>query len=116
MPSLGEELKRLRALKGWSLRQVEERTKENVSNSYLSQLENGSVKEPSPNVLFELAKVYGVPYPALMELAGYVVPNAKNKGTSNGSIAFNALDLSPDEERMVLDFIQFQRQQKQKKQ
>lgn len=112
MPSLADELKRLRALKGWSLRQVEERTQESVSNSYLSQLESGSVKEPSPNVLYELAKVYGVSYPALMSLAGYVVPDAKKQGT--GSVAFSALNLSPDEERMVLDFIQFQRQQKKK--
>src|SRR6266404_3705085 len=89
MPSLGEELKRLRALKGWSLRQVEEKTKGKVSNSYLSQLESGLVKEPSPNVLYELAKVYDVPYTHLMRLAGYVVPRAAKNEAEHGSVAFN---------------------------
>lgn len=115
MPSLGEELKRLRALKGWSLRQVEEKTKGKVSNSYLSQLESGMVKEPSPNVLYELGKVYDVPYIDLMRLAGYVVPRAATNTSGGGSVAFNAMNLTPDEEEMVLDFIQFQRKQKRKR-
>ncbi len=116
MPSLGEELKRLRELKGWSLRQVEEKTNNKVSNSYLSQLESGAVKEPSPNVLYALAKVYGVSYPALMTLAGYVVPRpAGGNSTSRMSIAFSAMNLSSDEEQEVLDFVQFQRKQKRKR-
>jgi transcriptional regulator with XRE-family HTH domain len=117
MPTLGEELKRLRALKGWSLRQVEEKTDNKVSNSYLSQLESGAVREPSPNVLYALAKAYNVSYPALMTLAGYVVPRAGHgKPVGQGSsVAFNAINLSPEEEQVVLDFIQFRRQQKQKR-
>jgi transcriptional regulator with XRE-family HTH domain len=42
-----------------------------VSNAYLSQLEHGKIKRPSPNVLHSLAEVYAVPYEALMEKAGY---------------------------------------------
>src|SRR5260370_24796855 len=116
MPTLAEELKRLRALKGWSLRQVEEKTDGKISNSFLAQLESGAVKEPSPNMLYALAKAYSVSYPALMTLAGYVVPRAASgKSVGHGSIAFNAINLSPEEEQVVLDFIQFQRQQKQKR-
>src|SRR2546425_8783090 len=83
MPTLGDELARLRRLKGWTLRDVEEKTKKKVSNSYLYQLESGIVKEPSPNILYELARVYDVSYGKLMRLAGFMVPSSKAKGTSN---------------------------------
>src|SRR5260370_25007072 len=107
MPSLGEELKRLRELKGWSLRQVEEKTNNKVSNSYLSQLESGAVKEPSPNVLYALAKVYGVSYPALMTLAGYVVPRpAGGNRPSRISIAVSAMNPNSDQGPESVDFVQ----------
>lgn len=113
MPTLAEELRRLRELRDWSLRQVEERTDGKVSNSYLSQLESGIVKEPSPNVLYALAKAYGVPYSSFMSLAGYIVPRAHgNSRAGTHSVAFNAMNLSPKEEQDVLDFIQFRRKRK----
>lgn len=113
MRTLGAELSRLRKLKGWSLRDVEERTKKKVSNSFLYQLENDNVKEPSPNVLYALANVYDASYPDLMELAGFVVPDAK-KGESRheSSVAFNALQLTPSEEESVLDFVEFLRRKR----
>jgi transcriptional regulator with XRE-family HTH domain len=40
----------------------------------LSQLENGKIRKPSPNVLHGLANVYAVPYETLMEKAGYLLP------------------------------------------
>jgi transcriptional regulator with XRE-family HTH domain len=40
----------------------------------LSQLEKGGIQQPSPSVLHELAAVYAVPYEALMEKAGYLLP------------------------------------------
>jgi len=112
MPTLGEELARLRKLKGWTLREVEDRTNKGVSNSYLNQLENDNVKEPSPNVLFQLAKVYGASYPRLMKLAGYVVPAGSRAPGAQASVAFNALDLSEAEEKEVLDFVEFLRRKK----
>jgi len=110
MATLGGELIRLRKLKGWSLRDVEEKTKKRVSNSYLYQLENDSVKEPSPNILFALAKIYGASYADLMTLAGFVVP-ATGRGTTRHqrSVAFNAMDLTEAEEERVLDFVEFLR-------
>jgi transcriptional regulator with XRE-family HTH domain len=114
MPSLGEELTRLRKLKGYTLREVEQRTGKRVSNSYLYQLEAGEVKEPSPNILYEIAKVYQVPYKALMQLAGYIAP-VKNGDRSRGhaSVAFSVLqDLTDDERDQVLDYIEFLRRKK----
>ena len=74
---LGVLLADLRTAKGLSLREVEEATGNAVSNAYLSQLENGKIKKPSPNVLHSLAEVYVVPYEALMERAGYLLPSEK---------------------------------------
>src|SRR3990170_3728692 len=59
---LGSLLGDLRTAKGFSLREVEEATDKAVSNAYLSQLERGKIRKPSPNLLHSLAAVYGVPY------------------------------------------------------
>src|SRR5258708_28206237 len=115
MATLGSELTRLRKLKGWSLRDVEERTKRKVSNSYLYQLENGNVQEPSPNILYELSMVYGASYPKLMRLAGFVVPSSNAKaslGSSSGS--FDALNLSDEKRGEINDFLQFMCRKKKK--
>jgi transcriptional regulator with XRE-family HTH domain len=113
MSTLGQELSRLRSLKGWTLRDVEEKTKKKVSNSYLYQLENGNVKEPSPNILYELSVVYGASYPELMKLAGFVVPSASPQASQTStSVAFNALDLSREETEEVMDFVEFLRRKK----
>jgi|SRR6266446_650527 transcriptional regulator with XRE-family HTH domain len=69
---LGEELARLRQVKGRniSLREVERQT--GISNEYLSQLERGIATKPAPDVLQKLAKFYGVPYESLLVAAGYL--------------------------------------------
>ncbi len=51
-------LKIARENKGLSLRQVEEKT--NISNGYISQLENGLVKEPSFFKMLRLLSLYNV--------------------------------------------------------
>src|SRR5437762_14358322 len=67
---LADELRRIRAISGVSLRDVENATK--VSNAYLSQLETGKTSNPSPQVLHTLAGFYNVPYASLIEAAGYL--------------------------------------------
>jgi len=111
MPSLGQELSRLRKLNGWTLRDVEERSGKRVSNSYLYQLENDKIKEPSPHILFEIAQVYNAEYPALMELAGFVVPSARQSAGTT-SIAFDSLNLTEEEKEEVMDFIEFRRRKR----
>ncbi len=54
-----------------TLRQAEERS--GVSNAFISQIESGKVKEPSPVILYKLARAYEVPYDSLMQKAGYPV-------------------------------------------
>jgi HTH-type transcriptional regulator, competence development regulator len=116
MPTLGQELYRLRSLKRWTLRDVENRTKKKVSNSYLYQLENGKVKAPSPNVLHELSVVYDASYPELMKLAGFVVPRSSPRASStSASVAFDALNLTEEERNEVMDFVEFRRRKKKKR-
>jgi transcriptional regulator with XRE-family HTH domain len=76
---LGEELARLRQVKGRSvsLREVERQT--GISNEYLSQLERGVATKPAPDVLQKLAKFYGTPYESLLMAAGYLKEKSGEK-------------------------------------
>ena len=51
-------LKEYRSRSGLTLRQVEEST--GISNAYLSQLENGKIKNPSIQTIYALSKLYSV--------------------------------------------------------
>jgi HTH-type transcriptional regulator, competence development regulator len=109
---LGEELRRLRIKKGVTLREVEKET--DVSNAYVSQLENGKAEQPSPRVLHKLAEYYRVPYSRLMEAAGYIQPprNGQPGGVGSLQAALMAADLTENEEKAVAQFIQFLRMQR----
>lgn len=110
---LGALLADLRVAKGLSLRQVQEATDRAVSNAYLSQLEKGRIQRPSPNVLHSLAAVYAVPYEALMEKAGYLLPEAGGKrGRRRRLAAFAIDDLTAEEEEELLKYLAFLRSRK----
>jgi transcriptional regulator with XRE-family HTH domain len=107
---LGRLLADLRVAKGLSLRQVEEATERAVSNAYLSQLERGKIRKPSPNLLHSLAAVYGVPYEALMEKAGYLLPSEGKESAHRKRLnAFAIDDLSAEEEEELLKYLAFLR-------
>jgi transcriptional regulator with XRE-family HTH domain len=107
---LGVVLSDLRKAKGFSLREVEEATSHAVSNAYLSQLENGKIKKPSPNVLHSLAEVYVVPYETLMERAGYRwLPDSSEAGRRRRLAAFAIDDLTVEEEEVLLKHLAFLR-------
>lgn len=80
---LGRALRQARELKGISLRKAA--IQADISPAYLSQLEAGEVKEPSPRILFSLAHVFTGPlsaavvelYTGLMREAGYIVPGER---------------------------------------
>jgi transcriptional regulator with XRE-family HTH domain len=116
-PTLGRTLRATRELFALSLRKAAERA--NLSAAYLSQLEAGGVKDPSPRLLYELAKVYGGGkssvqgvYADFMRLAGYVVPRA-----AAGSQSRTALDialsstspLSPNEQEALAEYLAWYR-------
>jgi transcriptional regulator with XRE-family HTH domain len=109
---LGVLLADLRRAKALSLRQVEEATDHSVSNAYLSQLEKGKIKKPSPNVLHALASVYAVPYEALMEKAGYLLPASARGVPRRRLAAFSIDDLTAEEEEELLKYLAFLRSRK----
>lgn len=110
---LGALLADLRVAKSLSLRQVEKSTRKAVSNAYLSQLEKGKIRRPSPHVLHELAAVYGVPYEALMEKAGYLLPaDGKAAAQRKRLRAFAIDDLTAEEEAELLKYLAFLRSRK----
>lgn len=110
--SLGAYLKTVRLGSEMTLRDVEKATQGDVSNAYLSQLENNNIKNPSPHILHALSQVYGVSYQSLMARAGYVVPNSGQRasGKKHGSAATFAIEnLSSAEEKALLEYLAFYR-------
>jgi HTH-type transcriptional regulator, competence development regulator len=113
--SLGAHLARLRNAAGLSLRQVEEATEGEVSNAYLSQLENNKIAKPSPNILHVLAGVYAASYEDLMKRAGYFTSDADAAGRRQAKAATFAIQgLTPEEETILIDYLAFIRKQKRK--
>lgn len=102
---LGSYLARARKDRGLSLRAVESAS--GVSNAYLSQLETGKIKTPSPTVLHSLALRYDVAYWQLMQLAGYPVPDQSEATASTrvSELAARLGDVSSDEEDALVDFL-----------
>jgi len=111
---LAKELRTIREVKKSSLREVEKAT--GISNAYLSQLERGGARNPSPSILYRLAEYYNVPYESLMESAGHL-RKSHNKGAKNTKrpsavqAALMSEDLSEEESILVAKFIEFLRSQ-----
>lgn len=111
MDNYGGYFKALRESKQLTLREVERATE--VSNAYLSQLESGKIKQPSPLTLHKLATFYGVDYEFLMEKVGYPVPKREevikiNKETASYRIG----EISEEEEVELLNYLKFIRSRK----
>ncbi len=77
---LGKRLRQRRDLRQQSLNTVASAA--DISTAYLQKLEAGAVKQPSPNVLHQLARALEMDYAELMRLAGYIVPNATRSGST----------------------------------
>ncbi len=65
-----EQLKDMRKLKGFTIRELADRS--GVSAAYISQMENGNRGVPSPDVLMKLSEGLNTPYTELMKIAGYL--------------------------------------------
>lgn len=104
--SLGSLLRSARTRLGLSLREVERRT--GISNGYLSLLETGNARKPSPEFLAKLAEVYGTSYELLMELAGYQAPQPVPAARLIPGLD-EPNDLSPIEMEQLRAFIGFLR-------
>ena len=112
--TLGQLLQLAREAKQLSLRAVEKAT--GVSNDYLSQLESGKIKQPSPTILHKLSELYEVGYNDLLTLAGHPVPNDDGTAAANTTRAFDRFGaLTKDEEEELVDYLAFLRARKGRK-
>jgi len=110
--SFGAGLRTAREMRKLSLREVEEAT--GISNAYLSQLETGKIRKPSPHFLHKLAQIYGIGYELLMEAVGYVQKRKQGDGpqTLAGAALFSQKKLTPEEEEKLAEYLAFLRAQK----
>lgn len=69
--TIGQKLKRIREEKNISIRQVMEET--GISANYLSNLEEGHLKNQSPAVLYKLSGLYEIELKPLLIEAGIIV-------------------------------------------
>lgn len=113
-PTLGQYLASIRTDRKMTLRQVEEATKKQVSNAYLSQIENDRIQKPSPNILHSLAEIYAINFENLMDMAGYLMPSTPaSRRKRHGRVAtFAEYNLTEDEESELLQYLQFLRSRK----
>ncbi len=113
IPTLGEFLQAAREAKQLSLRAVEKVT--GVSNAYLSQVESGKIKQPSPTILHKLSELYEVSYVDVMTLAGHPVPGEE----LDSGVPRRTLDrlggVTPDEEQALVEYLAFLRSRKGRK-
>lgn len=109
--TLGDSLRQYRNLRGFTLRKVKKEA--GISDGYLNQLEQGKVREPSPHILYKLAKCYKVSYEHLLKLAGYIVPTRQISTKKVSGMAYSLFrDLTPDEEEELLKYLEFIRVKK----
>ena len=109
MNELGTFLQAARERESLTLRAVEQAT--NISNAYLSQLESGKIKQPSPVILNKLSELYDVPYADLLTLAGYPVPSASS---NKSSVAARLGPVTQEEETALAEYLQFLRSRRKK--
>ena len=112
--TLGQYLASIRNDRKLTLRNVEDATNKEVSNPYLSQIENGKIQKPSPNVLHTLAELYAIDFEKLMDMAGYITTTTKTQsGQRHGRVAtFAEHNLTPDEESQLVEYLKFIRRKK----
>ncbi len=104
---LGAYLKQLRETQGLSLRDVQSKTA--ISNAFLSQIESGKVKNPSPVMLHKLATLYRVPYEHLMQRAGYPTPEPTLPAQRTKTVFHRFGNITQEEEEQLLDYLGFLR-------
>jgi transcriptional regulator with XRE-family HTH domain len=111
--SLGKYLASIRADRKMSLRDVEEATRKQVSNAYLSQIETEKIKQPSPNILHALAELYVINFENLMQMAGYITSTKRADTERHGRVAtFAEHNLTAEEETEMLRYLEFMRNRK----
>ncbi len=111
--AFGRYLAKLRTSKGMTLRDVEAKSGNKVSNAYLSQLEHGKVKNPSVAILHSLSSVYEVSCESLIK---ETLESSSEKGQEwlNAIQTYAISGLSKNEEKEMLEYLAIIRSKKSK--
>ena len=112
---LGKRLRRARDRKELPLSAVAAAA--DISTAYLQKLEAGSVKQPSPNILYQLAEALEIDYAELMRLAGYIVPNQpEDVGRRRNELthALSSEELTEQEAEELAKYLEWYRQRQTK--
>ena len=102
-PSFGATIRQAREVRGLSA--IEAARAAGISAAYLSKLENGGVKKPSPHVLHQLSEALAVPYAELMRLNGYRLPGATAGPAGDTVAAALFADLTDEERDELLEYL-----------
>jgi transcriptional regulator with XRE-family HTH domain len=105
---LGDRLRRARQKR--SLTEVAAAA--SISTAYLQKLEAGAVRQPSPNVLHQLADALGINYADLMRLVGYVVPGEQEdpeRPPYELRYALSSEELTEEEARELAEYLDWYR-------
>ena len=112
--SLGDYLRQIRNEHRLSLRDVQRLARDNnvgpeLSSGYLSLLERGEVKEPTPKILSALAEIYAIDYMELMRRAKYIPDDMpKNRPSLSSTVFRGAAQLNQDQRRRIQHMIDFE--------
>jgi transcriptional regulator with XRE-family HTH domain len=104
---LGPFLRAARERRSLTLRAVERAS--GVSNAYLSQLESGKIRQPSPRVLHKLSELYEVPYALMLEQAGYPAPAPEAAAGAPMIVDSRLGPMNGDEELALKEYLEFLR-------
>lgn len=110
---LGDYLKSGRTAIGLTLRAVEDAT--GISNAYLSQVEGGKIKNPSPVDLRKLSELYGLDYTLAMEYAGYPLPEGVQASTQQQRFLARLGSMTEADEEALVDYMDYLRSRKRKR-
>ncbi|MEL6321950.1 MAG: helix-turn-helix transcriptional regulator [Cyanobacteria bacterium J06626_14] len=113
LQQFGEFLKVARQRKGLSLRAVEEEV--GMSNAYISQLEQGKVKQPSPILLHKLSELYDVKYTDILNLIGYPVPESGDNEGLTDNLSARLGPVTDEEEEELAQYLDFLRSKRNRK-
>jgi transcriptional regulator with XRE-family HTH domain len=106
-PTFGSFIRQAREVRGFSA--VDVARAAGISPAYMSKLENGAVKKPSPHVLHRLSEALTVPYAELMRLNGYRLPGESDRASGDGMTAALFADLTDDERDELVAYLAWYR-------
>lgn len=98
--TLGNAIAVTRSTRGLSLNGAAREAK--ISPAYLMRIENNQVNQPSPNILLKISDALKIPYPSLMEMAGYVPTDPDAPRVNH---ALSNQELTPDEENALAAYL-----------